>query len=92
MLSEKELADLREQTVEELHSKVVLGSLLIKQLVDDPDERAEAARERLRVQQEQINALIAEKVKDTKPEETRMEMKPATFAARGVSPIRKGSR
>lgn len=86
MLTKEELQKLGDESVETLSGRVQLASLLMLGLAGDDSPEAEEARENLRTQQEQINALIAQKTKDTKPESTVVEMQPATFAALFVRP------
>lgn len=86
MLTKEELEKLDEESVEELTGRVQLASLLIKSLGGDEDPRAEGAMERLRVQQEQINTLIALKTMDMKPEPVVVDMQPASVAGRFIRP------
>lgn len=89
-LSEEELQGLAGESVEQLTARVKLGSVLIQTLVGDEDPRALRAMESLRVQQEQINEIIAKKTEGTRPEPVRIGMQPATFKAKIITPASKG--
>jgi hypothetical protein len=53
-----------EQTVEEMRAKVLLASMLIKELYQDTDPRAAKAIEALQEQQRAINKLLVEKTSE----------------------------
>ena len=53
-----------EQTVEEMRAKVLLASVLIKELYQDTDPRAAKAIEFLQEQQHQLNDVLVVKIRE----------------------------
>lgn len=55
-------------TIEELKAKVMLGSMLIGELYEDPDPRAPEAIEALQEQQRELNKLLVAKIREEQKE------------------------
>lgn len=76
---------LEEQSIEELKSRVYLGSALIKMLYQDDDPRATEAIKRLQEQQRVLNQVLVAKIKaerEVEPPPIVVGCKPAVLSAK----------